>query len=595
VERCAPRSRRGSALLITLLGLVLLSSLLGFAATQLLVTMRMADYEYRGARVAYASEAGADAILSQLEPRMSDGVINDADLASLVPPSLGGFAFENVTSARVGGAVARPITTGPFAGLFALNQRIDVGVTARDALDNTSRVILGVNAQSIPVFQFGVFYENDLEIHNGPRMDFAGWVHTNGNLYLSSANSYFQSLITTPQDVYWQRKAYDERRSGVYINDASAFPVQLQFDSRSIPDSGGFVARSDDDFDGRLMTAAHGVRPLRLPLPEGMDPIELIRPQMAGDNADLRGVKFAWKADWYIQVDVAQLGNVCGAGLVHTRTPGLALPDPALECPAIFQGIPNAFHEGRENVGADVLQVDLAALGAWVGLNAQRRTMVLYVTFSNSSAATTRDYPVLRLRNGAQLPNPFTVATDRPLYVWGNYNTGLWQPAALAGDALTFLSNNWAEGVNAGDPNRWNAAWDPNQNRAFAPRAAAATAVFAAVAAGHSATPCDWQAAAGCVVPVWPPPTGNGNYGGGLENFPRFLENWGGRTFTYRGSLVSLFESRYAGRRRWNWQGYYSPPNRDWQFEARFQDPVNLPPATPMVGSVIQTAFRSVY
>jgi hypothetical protein len=66
----------------------------------------------------------------------------------------------------------------------------------------------------------------------------------------------------------------------------------------------------------------------------------------------------------------------------------------------------------------------------------------------------------------------------------------------------------------------------------------------------------------------------------------------------YRGSLVSLFESQYAARRRWNWvpsPGYYNPPERDWAFDLRFRDPRNLPPGTPVVGSVIQTSFRPVF
>ena len=62
--------------------------------------------------------------------------------------------------------------------------------------------------------------------------------------------------------------------------------------------------------------------------------------------------------------------------------------------------------------------------------------------------------------------------------------------------------------------------------------------VFAAIAAGHSATPCDVNRVAPACVPTAPPPFTGGaypNYGGGLENFPRFLENWGGVTMTYRG------------------------------------------------------------
>ena len=82
-------------------------------------------------------------------------------------------------------------------------------------------------------------------------------------------------------------------------------------------------------------------------------------------------------------------------------------------------------------------------------------------------------------------------------------------------------------------------------------------------------------------------------YGGGLENFPRFLEDWNGRTLTYRGSLVSLHFARYASG---SWGGaYYRPPARDWEFDTRFDDPANLPPGTPVVGNVLHTAFQPLY
>ncbi len=109
--------------------------------------------------------------------------------------------------------------------------------------------------------------------------------------------------------------------------------------------------------------------------------------------------------------------------------------------------------------------------------------------------------------------------------------------------------------------------------------------VFAAIAAGHSATPCDYKDA-GCA--------GN-NYGGGLENFPRFLERWTGVQMHYRGSLVSLFQSQVANRRLWNWRHYYDPPSRDWQFDTRFRDPTQLPPGTPVTATVSQIAYRPVY
>ncbi len=47
------------------------------------------------------------------------------------------------------------------------------------------------------------------------------------------------------------------------------------------------------------------------------------------------------------------------------------------------------------------------------------------------------------------------------------------------------------------------------------------------------------------------PAAGNGiqaDFGtdGGVHNFLRYIENWGGATLSYRGSLVSLYYSQYA-------------------------------------------------
>jgi hypothetical protein len=205
---------------------------------------------------------------------------------------------------------------------------------------------------------------------------------------------------------------------------------------------------------------------------------------------------------------------------------------------------------------------------------------------------------VLNIVNASVLGRPFTIATNLPVYVQGNYNsTANWQPSAIIGDAFTWLSPSF---TTTNYTNRATAsATVGGVTRYTHPKIAASSAtIYAAILAGHGATPFDW------VNPGVAPPgcnyTGTGSqsfyYGGGLENFPRFLENWGGGvTAFYRGSLVSI---AYA-QRATNFCGwaltYYTPPTRDWAFDTRFQDPANLPPGTPVVGSVVQTAYRPVY
>ena len=583
--------RRGFALEATLIVLVLISVLVGASVASYVMVQRSGSVDYRGTRVAYAAEAGADAVISQLAQNMTDGILSSADLASITLPSLSGFTFATPTVTTVGSPLPRTITYGPFSGLVGLNQQIDIGITTTDAANNRAQVVVTANAQSIPLFQFGVFYNEDLEIHNGQNMDFAGWVHTNANLYLTpggSAVTSFHDLITTPDSIFWQRKAYSERNSNVRIDDASATPRTLNFDSRSNAGQ-SFVTASNALFNGRVMSGVSGVQPLKLPLPDGMPPIQLVMPRNGADDADTRAVKFAWKATAHITVDLAQLANVntC-AGLTIIGSP---LPTGA-SC-AMFTGRPQGFWDGRENIGVDVFEIDMGALQTWAAANSARNYSIIYITFTNANAGTnTRDYPAVRIKNGATLRAPVTVATDRPMYLWNNFNTVGWQPASFIADAITFQSGAWTDAAHpltghtgAGGGTDW---LNPAQN------SASNLTVYAAIAAGHSATPCDWQRA-GCTVTTPPPATANGSYGGGLENFPRFLENWSGRTVTYRGSLVSLFQSQYAARRRWSWTSYYGVPTRDWRFDLRFRDPNNLPPGTPVVGSVIQTSFRPVF
>ncbi|HEY7502857.1 MAG TPA: hypothetical protein VH700_02070 [Gemmatimonadales bacterium] len=567
-------ARAGFALEATLILLVLLTALISAALATTIMVQRTAGVDYRAARATYAAESGADHVMAQLEADVQDGSISDAELAALTPPAISGFNL-TVRGTRVGAAVPRTIANGPYAGLFGLNQQIDITVHADDPNANRADAVVSVNAQTIPLFQFGVFYEEDLEIHNGPPMSFAGWVHTNGNLYLSSDNTFFQDLITTPGTVTWDRKAYADRRNGIWINNAAAVPVNLTFDSRSKPVPNDFRAASQASFDGRLMTAAHGVTPLRLPLPAGMPAVELIRPR-AGDPPEVQKVKEAWLADLYVTVDLNQLGATCAAPGTPQYLPrpnGRQAPD-AVDCALIFRGRPNAFFDGREDIGVDVLDVDVGALGDWIAANQPgRRVDILYITFINANAGVaTADFPAVRLINGSVLRYPLTVATDRPVYVKGDYNSGAWRPAAILSDAVTFLSAGWDDAAHAGFPANPTAAsgemW-----------------VFAAIAAGHSATPCDYQVA-GCLVQ---------RYGGGLENFPRFLERWSGVQMHYRGSLVSLFQSQFANLHDWNWRHYYDPPNRDWQFDTRFRDPTQLPPGTPVTATVSQIAFRPVY
>jgi hypothetical protein len=86
-------------------------------------------------------------------------------------------------------------------------------------------------------------------------------------------------------------------------------------------------------------------------------------------------------------------------------------------------------------------------------------------------------------------------------------------------------------------------------------------------------------------------PSDGNSYSGGVENFPRFLENWSGYTLTYNGSMVCMFNSQIATD---PWPGtgtVYNPPTRNWAFDQNFNNPAKQPPLMPFVISVNRGAW----
>ncbi len=628
------RNRSGLALVATLLVLTVMAVLVAAAVKASMTAVRTAGIEYNEARVFYAAEAGAEAALSQLKLALQDGFLADGELENISPPALDEFNFDSFSVIRRGAAVVDTISDGPYAGLYALTQNVDIYSLAADDGGNAAGVILDAKAQAIPIFQFGVFFEEDLEATNGPPMTFVGRVHSNGNIYLSSANAWYLEMITTPNKVFHNRKDHNRVLDGVFIfNPELGDTVQLDFDSRTHPGAEAFKAMSELRFASQLRTDAFDTDSLRLPLPPGVPAIELIRPRdPVGDGDAEKSVKFAWNADTYVTVDLV---NTTSHGLGCGAIPAVVSPPPDLptitierfgrptptggELCAMFYWNWSAFYDGREDELKDVLEIDLQEIDNWVAGDPNRAMELIYIEFINPGgiglySVDTRNAildadvdPAVRLRKGSELPNRLTVATDWPLYVQGDYNSNDKKPAAVAGDGVTILSENWDDDpynrpededfemcngtVSYKNPCPFYVAWAADWEH----REAGETTVNAAILAGHWPTPCDWIET-GC------PADGSSTwyhdwYGGGIENFPRFLEEWragGDRVvFHYKGALVSPFTSQQTTG---TWNGdYYVPPQRDWWFDIDFRDPEKLPPGTPNVGYVVRTAMREAF
>lgn len=79
------------------------------------------------------------------------------------------------------------LTSGPFAGLYGSITPYKLKSTALNNRACAAEVSLEreINNYLIPLFQFGMFTDGDMEIHPGPAFFFNGRVHANGNFYIS--------------------------------------------------------------------------------------------------------------------------------------------------------------------------------------------------------------------------------------------------------------------------------------------------------------------------------------------------------------------------------------------------------------------------
>jgi len=183
----------------------------------------------------------------------------------------------------------------------------------------------------------------------------------------------------------------------------------------------------------------------------------------------------------------------------------------------------------------------------------------------------------------------FTVASENPVYIMGDYNSNAGDPfwtnqtapdighsnAAVIADSVTLLSNNWSDLNDMRNPVSYGGG------TGLANRTANSTYYRLAIAGGKNVN--------------FPQPAGAGNdFGtdGGVHNFLRYIENWGGAGgLYYRGSLVSLYYSQYATGIFKCCNQVYSPPNRQYYFDTSFLDPTKLPPGTPMLQDVVNLTY----
>ena len=521
------------------------------------------------------AEAATERVLAQMDRDFVYQSVNaDLNTYRVLLPAQGGwpvqFAYSDGAGAAnrtrvesLGASVVADLDS-EFMGLYgtvAPYRVVSRATPLNQGYNLSATVQQDFQLASIPIFQYAIFYSIDLEINPGAAMVVSGKVHSNGKIYVAPpASLEFEGVVTSVSTIENNRH-----------------PDDPTLGSKTMP-------KYDDKH-------VEKVSALALPIGTNNSPVaiqQILDPPPAGEdvNSSLGKQRFYNLAALIISNSPSGVVKVkSGAWNGFVSVP----PDSG----SGYSFVTNVtFYDYREQKTVQATEINVGKFNAWLtnttatggsALNVAAKFFTGHCLNSaytiDQHAITSTTIPAVRVTNGQKLPTDgFTVATPNPLYIKGHFNlnngtditpglsdTSKTKPAALIGDSITVLSGSWQDTYTSGT--------------GLSSRTPVNTTVNAAVLGGIVESK-----KVGLV----------GHYSGGVENFPRFLENWSSRTLTYNGSMVVMFPSRYATN-FWITTGtYYNAPTRRWAFDLSFLDATKLPPLTPQVRKVVRGEWKII-
>ncbi|MBK7934366.1 MAG: pilus assembly PilX N-terminal domain-containing protein [Acidobacteria bacterium] len=237
-------SEQGSAMVIALMVMILLMGFVALAVSRTnseTVASANDEAETKAFEAANASlEIMTRNFNKVFETKLTFSTTDETRIESQLPPGFDTiYDFtQTITQTQ---ATKDVILTGEF--FQGLNARRDEWQLDTVAQHKQNGVQVALRRKflnnRVPIFQFGIFYDDDLEFHPGPRFDFGGRVHSNGSLFLQAGDGvYFSSKVSTANhvftDVSKNGSPWTNWDDDVYIKNASGNYVQLQYNMGSV-------------------------------------------------------------------------------------------------------------------------------------------------------------------------------------------------------------------------------------------------------------------------------------------------------------------------------------------------------------------------
>jgi hypothetical protein len=583
--RRADARRQGVALVYAVFGVFVAASMVTVMFTMAGVTNNRATERRGSVQAQYLADGAIDAVRRLMKNSVASWS---------APVEDGDVMIDGIPVAYTIEQTEPTFVNEDEDGIRRLIDRYEIVATATvDGYQQQAHRI--INVESMPIFQFAVFYDDDLEMVPGPSMTLKGRVHSNSDMYLGCGG-------TLSLDTNYVRAAGDVSRSKMgsatsgtidirkWVSDPfdASQPVEfvamnsksqmsdlgIDTDTGFDSDFMGYDHFGDGDFldaedwlpfvDGALdfwqqpddyteaaghtlLTGEHGVQEA---VPPGLESIKMFEPQAGGD--------YTWN-ETSQEYDETPGTGTHAKGYFHKTAslsiivtdddpPEIRVYDPAGEAVVLPDGALTygSVYDARQADGSGeytpILSIDVGLLDDSTGFPDNGLIYVAQYGMGNGT-----DAKGVQLTNGAELHGDLTVVSEGSVYVHGNYNTVNKKSASVIADAVNLLSE----------------SWDGSKEPGELPVAAETTYNLALIS-GNKSSEAD-------------------SYSGGFENLPRFHENWSGVACNISGSFVCTWESSYANS-GWGSNGdRYKPPLRNWNYDASFNSVASLPPYTPMV------------
>jgi hypothetical protein len=602
--------KKGYALIMVMIFLAATALVLG----SVMLWTNSNGKQVKRSNIYYTSQAAAEAAVEQVIANMNRDylyqAINPASSYTNIVPSTNGWPIPYVFSSPAGvnrtyvkeGATSTNLQPlgSQWSGLSGYPTTVTVTSTAtpKNQLYNVPATVTETNVYAdIPLFQFAIFYNMNLEVQPGSGMNIGGPVFCNDSIWTASPMTYSNSVtaggtissnnISDPFMTAGSKTGSGNPTfmGGIATNHATlTLPIGASNSATSVeavlqlPPSGNTSSTYLYNQADLIITNSSSGTNVK------------VFYQNTNNAPTLTSIPYDGAISSYVGTNGYTTNYNTTTSKKNGKTTTVTNSITYTPIPiTIYTTNKNAysfvtstnFYDYREGKTVSAIYLDVSNLDVWIngaGSTYNNQNIsdtgknINSIYIYNSVPMNSSTLPGVQVDNGAQLPpDGLGIATPDPIYVVGNFNSQTsagndagssdvtyTKPAALYADALTVLSDSW------NDTNY-------TSSTSLSSRPPVPTTINAAALEG--------------IVPS----TGT-HYSGGAENFLRLLENWSNTIqLTYNGSIVVMFPSQYATN-MWN-GNVYGVPKRQWNFDANFTQAGGLPPMTPRVKAIIRQGW----